>query len=268
MHFVVTSKLPEARKAKSVDLKPDHYLTMRKIADILAPFEEATTIFSGESYVTFSVVHPVVEHLVKVLSAMSQQVLAVCESEKSDDEGDDSDESEARSDTENDPEQASKPISSGDTESLSTMATVNMIDELTGSVTSRFQSVLVDDAYRMASFLDPRFKATYCQLADVTADIKNEMRRMSTDRSETASHWDVSSPASVTVIDTGNITAAAASGAASSSVDSDQCGVGVRKTSTEKTKRTSFWDVVEREQASAKRARLANEGVNDDLETR
>lgn len=122
---------------------------------------------------------------------MSQQVLEARESERLDDAGD---ESEVRSDTKNDLEQAS----SGDTESLSTMSTANIIEELTESVMSRFESVLVDDTFRMASFLDPRFKATYCQLADVTADIKNEMRQMSRDRSETASHSDVSSTASVT----------------------------------------------------------------------
>ena len=234
--------ISRSKKAKSVDLKHHHYLTMRKVADILAPFEEAATILSGDSYVTFSVVHPLVEHLVKVLSTMSQQVLEAHESERSDDEGD---ESEAQSDTDND----LKHASSGDTEPLSTISTANVIEELKGSVMSRFESVLIDDTYRMASFLDPRFKTTYCQLADVTADIKNEMRRMSRDRSESASHSDVSSTASL-------------------SVDSIQSGVGERETLNEKTKRISFWDVVEREQTAAKRARLANEGVDDDLETR
>ena len=141
-------------------------------------------------------VHLLVEHLIKVLSTMSQQVLEAHESDRSDDEGD---ESEVRSDTENNLEQAE--ASSGDRESLSTMSTANIIEELKGSVMSRFQSVLVDDTYQMASFLNACFKATYCQLADVTANIKNEMRRMasqSRDRSETASHSDVSSTASVT----------------------------------------------------------------------
>lgn len=60
--------ISRSEKAKSVDLKPDHYLTMQKVADILVPFEEATTILYGDSYITFSVVHPLVEHLVRVVN--------------------------------------------------------------------------------------------------------------------------------------------------------------------------------------------------------
>ena len=39
-----------------------------------------------------------------------------------------------------------------------------VIDDLRTSVMTRFQSVLFDPVYRMCSFLDPRFKITYCQV--------------------------------------------------------------------------------------------------------
>lgn len=79
---------------------------------------------------------------------------------------------------------------------------------------------------------------------------------------------DIANASTTTTAISSNITAAAASGAASSSVDSSQSDIGERETPAEKMKRISFWDVVEREQTAAKRARLANEGVNNDLETR
>jgi len=67
LRYVIKQRT-KSNKAKSVDLKPDDYATMKKVVEILSSFEEATVILSSESYVTFSVVHPLLEHLVKVLA--------------------------------------------------------------------------------------------------------------------------------------------------------------------------------------------------------
>ena len=79
---------------------------------------------------------------------------------------------------------------------------------------------------------------------------------------------DIANASTTTTAISSNMTAAAASRAASLSVDSSQSGVGEHETPTKKMKRISFWDMVEREQTAAKRARLANEGVDDNLKMR
>jgi len=60
---------------------------MKQLVNLLGPFQEATTILSGESYVTSSVVHPLLEHLIKELDKLRKQIQA----EANDDhvEGDD-----------------------------------------------------------------------------------------------------------------------------------------------------------------------------------
>ena len=55
----------------SKTVQKDDFAVMRSLVEVLAPFEEATRILSGESYVTSSVVHPLVEHLVKALDILS-----------------------------------------------------------------------------------------------------------------------------------------------------------------------------------------------------
>ena len=48
----------------------------KKLIALLAPFQEATTILSGNSYVTASVVRPILDHVLRQLDGMRYQAQA------------------------------------------------------------------------------------------------------------------------------------------------------------------------------------------------
>lgn len=157
---------------KAVAVKTDDFVLMKQLVNLLGPFQEATTILSGESYVTSSVVHPLLEHLIKELDKLRKQIQA----EANDDhvEGDDDESSSdehvrtvisVNEDQEVetlDGDEAKEP-EQDDRQELHDLL-LNAIGTLRSSVMNRFQDVLLDSFHRMASFLDPRFKITYCEV--------------------------------------------------------------------------------------------------------
>jgi len=54
-------------------VNPTNFIVAKKLLELVAPFEQATAILSGNSYVTASVVRPVIDHILRELDGMRCQ---------------------------------------------------------------------------------------------------------------------------------------------------------------------------------------------------
>lgn len=145
---------------------------------------------------------------------------------------------------------------------------VNVIDDLKASVMARFQSVLSDELYRMASFLDPRFKATYCQYRDMQFFVKNEMRQLALHSLQREQHGlDVehsyAAPATTPAPADDTVASSSTASVADASSQREEPDNGATRSTW-----MSFWHMNELEQSAAKRSRISDSDIHQDIETK
>ena len=172
---------------KVTTAKRNDFILAKKLIQLLSPFQEATTILSGNSYVTASVVRPVIDHILMELDGMRSQQDEEqgmeCSGEEEKDTADAADVTDPGIDETSDgipEEQATTLVSEHKECQLESLPSLlpRMTETLRDSITDRFQSALHEPLFQVCSYLDPRFKATYEQSTVVIEEVKKEMRKI------------------------------------------------------------------------------------------